>query len=358
MGTFFQTTIYGNSIGRWALAIALIIGSLLLGRLLYWLLSKVVKRLTTRTETRLDDILVDMVEEPLVVIITLWGSWLAINTLSLPEAVSNSITNIFNFAVTLLVAWLLYRLYEALHVEFINPFAAKTETDLDDHLLPILRTGIRVSIVAIGIIVALDNVGFDLAAIFAGLGLGSLAFALAAQDTVANIFGGITIFLQRPFKVGQYIVWEGQWLKTEKIGLRSSQFKDKRYSHRIIIPNSQFASNKIANATLYPGQQYQTDFILSPFITADKLELAMTLLQDLPTQNGEWSVRYLQIDEMLPEGIQLHMAYIIKEYAHRHRVRTQLFLEILKTFEANGISFAQPTTALLHSNNTQYGQRI
>ena len=77
----------------------------------------------------------------------------------------------------------------------------KSENDLDDQLLPILQRGTKLAVWSIGIIVALNNAGYDVGALIAGLGIGGLALAMAAKDTVSNVFGGFTIFSDRPLQV-------------------------------------------------------------------------------------------------------------------------------------------------------------
>ena len=72
--------------------------------------------------------------------------------------------------------------------------------------MPVVRTGVRATLWTLGVIIALDNVGYNVGTILAGLGIGGLAFAFAAQDTVSNVFGGITILLQHPFQIEDVII--------------------------------------------------------------------------------------------------------------------------------------------------------
>ena len=198
-------TYYGNTVLGWLIALAFIVGALIVGKAVYWIFGNVVKQFTKKTKTKLDDIIIDMIEEPIVFIITLVGVWYGLRTLVLPELVQTWMGNILHFLIILTIAWLISRLLDAFYREYLVPVAAKTETDLDDQLLPIVRKGTKMAVWAIGVIVALNNDGYDVGALIAGLGIGGLALAMAAKDTVSNIFGGFTIFTDRPFTINDRV---------------------------------------------------------------------------------------------------------------------------------------------------------
>ena len=357
MADLFNQTYYGNTIGTWALSFGLILLFFIVGRALYWFIGRYIKKLTANTETKLDDILVDQMEEPIVAFIVLFGSSYALNILTLSDNVSQFFENGFSFALTIIIAWLILRVYEAIHEEYIIPFTEKTESDLDDQLLPIMRSGIRVLVISLGIIVGLNNAGYDVGTVLAGLGIGGLAFALAAQDTVANIFGGITIFLQRPFSIGDYILWEDQWLKAEEIGLRASTFRDREYSHKVIVPNSKFTTNKIINASAFPGQHEYVTFTLSHKNSTAKVERAMELMHEIPANHPEASLDITRIDAIRLEGIDLRLGFVSASYPDRQRIKTEVMLEVLKQFELNEIELAVPkmTYVEIQAPDTIYG---
>ena len=108
------------------------------------------------------------------------------------------------------------------------PLAEKTETDLDDQLLPIVRKRHKLAIWSLGIIVALNNAGYDVGALLAGLGIGGLALAMAAKDTVSNIFGGVTIFTDQPFVHQRAHQDRGLRRGGQEIGMRSTRLQTRR----------------------------------------------------------------------------------------------------------------------------------
>ena len=132
---------YGNTVSGWLTALAIIVGAVLLGKLAYWIFGNVFKKLSAKTETKLDDLIIDMIEEPVVLVISIGGIWYGLGTLQLPERATVWMGNALHFVVILTIAWLVSRLFDALYREYVAPLADKTETDLDDQLLPILRKG-------------------------------------------------------------------------------------------------------------------------------------------------------------------------------------------------------------------------
>ena len=110
--------------------------------------------------------------------------------------------------------------------KFLLPISKKSETSFDSHLIPVIQKAVRAIIWSLGIVIGLDNIGFDITAMIAGLGIGGLALALAAQDSVKNIFAGIMIFLDKPFKINDRIKIDGHDGTVEEVGLTKYQNKN------------------------------------------------------------------------------------------------------------------------------------
>lgn len=221
LNEFFTQTFYGNSLMAWSISLAMILFSSILGKIVYWFFSKVVRAFTSKTKTNLDDIVVDMIEEPIVFAIIVTGIWFALSILVLPEMAASAVSHSYSLILAILTGWMASRLFDALYLEYLVPWAEKTDNDLDDQLMPILRKGIKMMIWVLAIIIGLNNAGYDVGALIAGLGIGGLALAMAAKDTVSNVFGGVTIFTDKPFCLKDRIVVSGFDGTVEEIGVRS-----------------------------------------------------------------------------------------------------------------------------------------
>jgi MscS family membrane protein len=335
-------TFYGNTIMQWVIAFAIIMGALILGKCIYWLIGKTVKRFASKTKTRLDDILVDMLEEPFVFAIIIVGIWYGIKFLSLSEGAATVIDKAFDSLVIVNVAWLLTRLFDSLVEEYLIPFVEKTESDLDDQLVPVIRKSIKMGIWVIAIIVALDNAGYEVFSILAGLGIGGLAFALAAQETVGNFFGSIAIFVDKPFKVGDRIQALGHDGVVTAVGLRSTRIKSRYEGRTVTIPNAKVAGANIVNVESEHGRQVFVVYRLTPEMDDTRIRAAMDLLKliaksDPDTQDkvvsGFFAITEYSRDIML--------LYWINPDTSNLKTRTRINLEIIRLFKENDIQLVK-----------------
>jgi MscS family membrane protein len=347
MMDFLQKEFYWNTVGEWLLALAIIIGSVLLGRAVFWVLSNVVKKLTAKTETNLDDILLDMIEEPISFAVSILGIWYGLDGLHLPDVGHVWINRIYYLLIIFNIAWLINRLIDALIEEYLVPIIEKSESDLDDQLLPILRKGIHAAVWIMAIIIGLNNAGYDVGALIAGLGIGGLAFALAAQDTVANFFGGVTIFVDKPFTVNDWIIIGGHEGIVEEVGIRSTRIRT--FPGRLItIPNKVFAESAIENVTVEPSRRVILMLGLTYDTTHERIQEALDILKaihDEKSQHLEEKVLTL-FDSFGDFSLNVKFVYYIKKGEDIFAVNSAINMEILKRFNAAGLDFAFPTQTI------------
>ena len=335
---FLTKQFYGNTIQQWVTAFAVIIGALVLGKCLYWLIGKTVKRLAAKTKTRLDDILVDMLEEPFVFAIIILGTWHGLKFLNMSTSAAAIVDKAFEGLIIVNVAWLVIRLFDALVEEYLIPFVEQTESDLDDQLVPVIRKSVKLAVWVIAIIVALDNAGYEVFSILAGLGIGGLAFALAAQETVGNFFGSIAIFIDKPFKVGDRIQARGHDGVVTAVGLRSTRIKSRYEGRTITIPNSKVAGADIINVDTENGRQIFAVYRLTPDMDDKQITLAMDLLKNIakadPDTQEKVVTGFFAITEYSRD---IMLLYWIKPDASNLKTRTRINLEIVRQFKENEI---------------------
>jgi MscS family membrane protein len=343
----FSETFYGNTILDWAISLAIIVGSILVGKIVYWFCSKTLKRFTKNTKTKFDDIIIDMIEEPLVVIVVVVGIWYSLGRLSFSVGITEFIANSMNATVILTVTWMITRLLDALIEQYIVPLTAQSETDLDDMILPVLRKASRAMIWALGIIVALNNAGIQIAPLIAGLGIGGLALAMAAKDTVANFFGGFTIFTDKPFKVGDRIKVGDFDGSIYEVGLRSSRMRTLE-GRMVTIPNARIADSMIENVSEEPTRKVVNKLGLVYDVNADQIRQAIDLLKGIGTDT------VAKIDENVIVGftgfgdsaLELTFIYYIRSGEDIIGVQTEINLKIMEQFAANKLDFAYPSQTI------------
>lgn len=340
-------TMWGpNSVYDWMVSVAILLGAIVVGKILYKIIGGSVKTLAAKTKSSLDDILVDQLEEPVVYGIVIIGFYWGFNRLHFTESVDAFFANLFMIIFILNITWLIARVVASLIDEYIVPYVEKSESEFDDQLLPIARKTVNVLIWVFGILIALSNSGFDIAALIAGLGIGGLALALAAQDTVKNIFGGVMVFLDKPFKMNDRIKVNGMDGIIEEIGVRSTRLRTLE-GRLITIPNGQFSDNAVENVTLEPTRKVVVNLGLTYDTTPEQMEDAMKTLEEIVKNNkkttGEALVSFNTWGDF---SMGILFIYYIREADDILSCQSEINLEILRQFNAKGLEFAFPTQTI------------
>jgi MscS family membrane protein len=347
MAELLSQMFYGNTIAQWTVAAGIAVVSVMVGKIVYWIARRILHRAAKHTATDLDDFLVDTIDEPIVVVVTVIGFWLAVQTLTLPPGLEQFLWSATQAALVLAVTWALVRLWDAVVAGVLAPLTASSDTDLDDQLLPILRRGGKGAIWVIGVIVALNNAGYDVMALIAGLGIGGLALAMAARDTVANVFGGFTIFTDRPFSTGDRIVISGYDGTVSEIGIRSTRLKTLA-GREVSIPNSRFADSPVENISREPNRKIVLELGLTYDTSHGRIGRAMDLLREIVEAQGADTEEKVVIgfNSFGDFALGITLIYYITRGADIMGVQTAVNLAILERFNAEGLEFAFPTQTI------------
>jgi len=345
---FWSQEFYYNTITSWAIAFGIIFGAVIIGKIFYWLSGKIIKKITAKTKSKLDDILVDKLEEPIIWALILLAAKSAITmNLSFPEEIFTTINNGFHFAIAIVITWMIARTVNALIVEYAVPLTKKSESDFDDQLLPILQKGLRIIIWSLGVIIALNNAGYNVTTLLAGLGIGGLAFALAAQDTIRNIFGGAMIFLDKPFKLNDRIKIEGFDGIVHEIGIRSTRLRT--LEGRIVtIPNAAFSDQPVENVSREPSRKVILDLGLTYDTKPDQMEDGIKILKEIGKDHRDKIEENVLVsfDTYGNFSLGLKYVYYISKESDIFETQTAINLDILKRFNEKGLEFAFPTQTI------------
>jgi MscS family membrane protein len=344
---FLTQSFYGNSVKQWAISMGIILGSVLLAKLVYWIIGKTVKQVTSRTKTKLDDILVDKLEEPIVMAIILVSTWYALNILTLGTWARNFTENALTFAIIVDITWFVARTIDSIITEYLAPYAQKSETKIDDTLLPILKKGIRWMIWSLGIIMGLNNAGFDVGALIAGLGIGGLALALASQDTVKNIIGGLIIILDKPFKISDRIVIDAIDGTVEDIGVRSTKLRTLD-GRQVTIPNMVFSDKAITNITREPFRKIVLVLGLIYDTTPKEMQLSVDTLLEIANSHPliEQESTKALFSNFGAHSLDVTLIYYIQAGNDYFAVQNEINQAILSKFNELGLIFAFPTQTI------------
>lgn len=347
----FEKTFYGNTVLQWLISLGIIAGAYIFSKLIYWVFKNVLKKAALRTKSGFDDLLVEMVEKPVILAVVLLGFHYGLKNLTMSDSSSDFFSRVFYIAIIFDVSWLLVRFIDSLIKNYLEPLVKKSDSDLDDQLLPIISKTVKAVIWIIAVVVGLNNAGYEVGTIIAGLGLGGLAFAMAAKDSVSNLFGGITIFMDKPFKINDRIIVDGYDGNVVEIGVRSTRLRT--LSGRLVtIPNKKFTDSNVENVTSEPSRKILITLGLHYSTSADKMQNALDTLIDINSKNVFTDENvYVGFVGFGQSTLDIMFIYYIKAGEDIFKVQTDVNKEILRRFNEEGLVFAYPTHTIYTKAN-------
>jgi MscS family membrane protein len=242
-------------------ALLMFVAAMVLGWIAKWLLSTVGRRLAARTASDLDDIILEIVLDRIKWIAVVAGLYLATEQLT-HAANAADITahqwlgyaqGVIFVCFVAVVTVLIIRIADTSVKYFIERHARRTSSKINEALLPLINRLITILIVLISVITVLHHFEQDVSSLVVSLGVGSLAIALAAQETIANMIGGFVIMTDRPFRVGDRVkLPTGEIGDVQEIGIRSTRVLDFD-NNLMVFPNAELIKGKIVNYS-YPSE--------------------------------------------------------------------------------------------------------
>jgi len=251
------------------------------------------------------------------------------------------------FAVVAAV-WTGFRLIDLL-ASFLMKRAERTRTKFDDLLIPLVSRTLKVFAVAIGLIVFAETFHLPLTGLISGLGIGGLAFALAAKDSLGNLFGSLTVLVDRPFEIGDWIVTGDIEGTVETVGMRSSRVRT-FYNSLITVPNVNLTTAVVDNMGKRSYRRIRTVLGLEYDTPPEKIEAFCEGVRELIrrhpyTRKDYYHVYFNQFSESSLDVL-LYCFIECPDWAVELRERQRLFIDILKLAQELGVSFAFPTRTL------------
>ncbi len=353
MHDFFDQVFMRNSIGQWLTAVAFVVGAFVASHILLWIIRHIVKKIVKRTPPKIDDMIVEAIEKPVAAVVMLIGLKLALQELTLPARVNTFTMRAYIMLMVLGLTWFLSRLVSQIIGGYLRPSVSKKLPGkrADKQMIPAVKRSVQTIIWGVGIVVALSNSGYDVKALVAGLGLGGLALALAAKDTVTNIFGGITIFFDKPFRIGDRVRVSGYDGYIVAVGLRSFRLSTLEGTE-VVIPSAVIIDNVVENVSREPARRVVLELGLTYDTTPDQMRRAMEILKEIAAQNPnlEKNNTTVYFNTFADFSINISFIYFIIKGKDVFETQSEVNLEILERFNAEGLNFAFPTQSLIVEN--------
>lgn len=318
-----------------------------------WLLSKPLERLLRRTrQAGLDERIRKVVSQLAGYLLLALAIDLSARILEFPPDVMTLVLRVTRTLVVISVALLVARLIDTLVLSRRQVYLL-TGLSVDEALLPFIRTGAQLVVLALGLVIVIQVWGYDVTGLIAGLGLGGLAISLAAQDTLSNIFGFAAIVSDRPFVVGEYIKTKDVEGAIERVGLRSTRVRQLDQAV-VSVPNSMLVGSAILNwsrlsrrkVELTLGVTYRT----SPDQMQALLENLRGLLADRRTVDQDSVVVFFVGFADSALNILVRCYVNIADWKEFSAEKERILIDIMRAVEDHGLQLAFPSTSIYVEN--------
>ena len=294
-------------------------------------------------------------QEKLLAMLRLFSLFLVIksldtasSSLQLNPHFYNYITICFQLAGCLTIILALLQAVKILH-DYLIKLVGKTDNQMDDQLLPVIIRILNILVIGSGAVYALTVFEIDLTAILAGLSVGALALALAAQDTVKNFLGSVTVFVDKPFKIGDYVKVNGVEATVESVGIRSTRLRTPDRS-LVTIPNGELSNMTIDNLGERNLRRWKTVLGLTYDSNPEAIQGLCQSIKELysNSEHIDTKTSSVHLHTLNASSIDiLLLIYIdVNSYDEELTVREQLIFDIMDLVAQKGLSFAFPSQSI------------
>ncbi len=338
----------GNSGARFGMFFVMLLGTFVLRKIVLGIYKRWFLRAAEKTSWEFDDKLIPAMAGPIGAMAYVVGFFLSVSVLSLSPSVDVVILRVFQASTMTVLFWGLLRGVDVMAEVMVD--VAKEKDMGVYHFIPLIKKTTRIFLIVVAVVLVVQNLGYSVGSLLAGMGIGGLALALAAQESLANFFGSVSIVADRPFKVGDWIQVGSQVDgDVEEIGLRST--KVRTWSKSLMtIPNKVLANEIIENWSRMPKRRVKQYVGVTYSTSPENMEgLVEDIRQLLRSDEGvDQDFILVNFTDFGESALQILVYYFTSTtawLAHMD-IRQRVNLKIMKAVEARGSSIAFPTRTL------------
>ncbi len=341
---FLNTTVFGTTILNYAYFLFIVLGTIILAKIVYYILKGAISKFTKKTKTKLDDLLMSALEKPFIVLILIFGLQFGLTFLTLENGYGETAQNILGVLLTFTIAWFVVGVLNSFIENYVEHLTKQTESKLDDQILPIFKKGIFAIVFILALISALNNFGYDVTALLGGLGIAGIAVAMAAQSTLGDLLGGVNIFTGRPFEVDDWISFGGKGGQVTEVGMRNTRLKS--FDGTLLtVPNSILGKEIIENYSKAEKRRIRFNIGLTYNTSVKQMKKAKDILLKITKEvkGIEENSTTIHFKEFADSSVNLMFTYYITDTSKFWDIQDEVNMKIKERFDKNKLDFAFPS---------------
>src|SRR5438093_9817181 len=269
--------IFGQPLWKYLASLIYILLAFYVSKLIDWITRVWLKKIAARTGVRLHDLLLNVLEGPIKIVVFVLFLSIGLNIFDWPPTVKLYLSKALVLIVAASLTYLAIKIVNLLLDLWRAHTAHEADRQFNDQLFSVLRKGLNTFVIVVAIMMAAQNIGINITAAITSLSIGALAVGLAAQDTLANLFGAVAVFADKPFRIGDHIKLDNAEGVVESVGLRTTRLRNPD-GQLVAIPNKTIGNASITNITERPSIKTVMNLGLSRTLPAAKVRQALALL--------------------------------------------------------------------------------
>jgi MscS family membrane protein len=337
----------GEPFWKYLASLIYIVLAFYVSKILDFIIGVWLKRLTAKSETKYDDLVLDLLRGPVKVVAFVVFLHIGLAMFDWPPKIQLYLSKALIIVVACSITYVALKLVDVLLGLWREHHTSEEDRIFAAQLFPLLKKVAKVSVVIAAIVLTADNLGGKITSLLAGLSIGGLALGLAAQDTVANLFGAVAIFLDKPFRIGDMVKVEGVQGNIEQIGLRSTRIRNLD-GHLVAIPNKTMGNAIITNITRRPTIRTEMNIGITYDTPTEKVKRATEILNEIFRADPKTHDLIISFNKFNDSALNIFVVHIWDgtEGKEHFDALQELNLKIKERFDAEKIEFAFPTQTL------------
>ncbi len=336
-----ESTLLGQPLWKYLASLIYVLLAFYVSRLIDLVTRVWLKKLAASTETKLDDLLLELLKGPIKVVVFVLLLNLGLNIFQWPETVKSYLSKGLIVVVAGSLAYLAVKVINLLLEIWRTRTGHEGDRAFNEQLFSFIRKSLDAFIIVVAVLVTAQNLGINITAVITSLSIGGLAVGLAAQDTLANLFGAVALFADKPFREGDQIKLDGAEGVVEAIGLRSTRVRHPE-GHLVAVPNKTMGNAIITNLTKRSSIKTVMNLVLAHDLTTEKVKRALELLREIYRSHSMTQDVWISFNQFAGRSLNLMIVHWWRgtDYQKYLAGIQELNLTIKERFDAEGITFA------------------
>jgi len=348
MNSFLDNIFFGNTVRNWGIALGILVIGLVLAKLIKVIVVSRIRKFSERSKSTFDDLIVVVIDKALLPLAFVYSFYAGFRYLTMPPRV----TRIIHVAILVITIFFIVRAISAVISYFFFRFA-KARTGSDSHARQAkgILAIIQLILWLLGIVFLIDNLGYDITTIVAGLGIGGIAIALAAQAVLGDLFSYLVIFFDKPFEIGDFITVGDKMGTVEYVGIKSTKIRALS-GEQIILSNTDLTNSRIQNFKRMQIRRVVFTFRVDYDTQSEKLKAIPEMVKEFIQREDKTQFDRVHFANFGDSSLNFEAVYSVltADFNLYMDIQQRINFAIFEAFRDQDIRFAYPTQKLLIDN--------